>query len=292
MRPYLRVANVLEDRIDTSDILQMNFSPEEYEVYALQPGDILLNDGQSPELVGRPAMYRGEIPGVCYQNHLIRFRSGDAVDPEFALLVFRHYLHSGRFRDVARWTTNIATLSKNRFAALTFLLPSRDEQTAIVAEARRRLDASSRQQESVRQALSRLPEMESELLKTAVAGQLVPNETEGETGAELLTRLGPVPSPSKAPKSSSVSLEEVDQVPQSPPASAAHALPFLAGILAQRSAPVPLPELFRLAGFDRDRPSDVEEFYIALRAELGHSIREFGEGRDNHKVEVIPHATN
>lgn len=29
MRPYLRVANVFEDRIDTSDILQMNFEPDE-----------------------------------------------------------------------------------------------------------------------------------------------------------------------------------------------------------------------------------------------------------------------
>jgi hypothetical protein len=33
MRPYLRVANVFEDRIDTSDILRMNFEPEEVATY-------------------------------------------------------------------------------------------------------------------------------------------------------------------------------------------------------------------------------------------------------------------
>jgi type I restriction enzyme S subunit len=58
MRPYLRVANVYEDRIDTSDVLEMNFTPAEYETYRLEYGDILLNEGQSKELVGRPAMYR------------------------------------------------------------------------------------------------------------------------------------------------------------------------------------------------------------------------------------------
>ena len=291
MRPYLRVANVLEDRIDTTDILQMNFSSEEYEVYALRPGDILLNDGQSPELVGRPAMYRGEVPGACYQNHLIRFRAGEAVDPEFALLVFRHYLHSGRFRDAARWTTNIATLSQKRFAALSFPLPSLDEQAEIAAEARRRLDASASQQETVRQALSRLPEMERELLAMAVAGELAPNETEGESGAELLARLGPPPQ-DKAKRPPARSPKEGNQVSQHASRSAASAGPFLAGALAERAAPVPLPELFRLAGLDRDRPADVEEFYIALRAELGHSIREVGEERENRTVEVIGDAAD
>jgi type I restriction enzyme S subunit len=75
MRPYLRVANVFEDRIDISDVKRMNFTPREFEVYLLKEGDILLNEGQSLELVGRPAMYRNEIPDCCFQNTLIRFRA-------------------------------------------------------------------------------------------------------------------------------------------------------------------------------------------------------------------------
>ncbi len=43
MRPYLRVANVYEDRIDLSDVMEMNFTPEEFETYKLKHGDILLN---------------------------------------------------------------------------------------------------------------------------------------------------------------------------------------------------------------------------------------------------------
>jgi type I restriction enzyme, S subunit len=132
MRPYLRVANVYEDYIDTSDIAEMNFSPKEFETYRLKPGDILLNEGQSLDLVGRPAMYRGEIPGACFQNTLVRFRSGPAVLPAFALLVFRAYLHTQRFQKIARWTTNIAHLGAERFASLPFPVPPLAEQRRIV----------------------------------------------------------------------------------------------------------------------------------------------------------------
>ena len=98
MRPYLRVKNVFEDRIDLTDVKQMEFSDDEYQRYKLEPGDILLNEGQSPELIGRPAMYRGELPGVCFTNSLIRFNPRTDIDGRYALYLFRHYLRSGRFR--------------------------------------------------------------------------------------------------------------------------------------------------------------------------------------------------
>ena len=37
MRPYLRVANVLDDRIDATDVMAMNFDDEEFERYRLHP---------------------------------------------------------------------------------------------------------------------------------------------------------------------------------------------------------------------------------------------------------------
>ena len=60
MKPYLRVANVFEDRINTSSIMEMHFEGAEFDKYRLRYGDVLLNEGQSPELLGRPAIYVGE----------------------------------------------------------------------------------------------------------------------------------------------------------------------------------------------------------------------------------------
>jgi type I restriction enzyme S subunit len=292
MRPYLRVANVAEDRIDTTDIMEMNFSPEEYEIYELRPGDILLNDGQSPELVGRPAVYRGEVPGACYQNHLIRFRAGPEVDPEFAVLVFRHYLHARRFRDVARWTTNIATLSLKRFSDLPFPLPPIEEQAEIVGQARRLLSETASQQASLRESLFHLPEAEAELLAAAVSGALVPADEAEEPAAELLDRLGEPPvEKATAGKRAKKTPEEAGSVPKRSAASRADGKP-LPEVLAIQQVPLPLPDLFRLAGFDRDKPSDVEEFYVALRQDVGRSIRLAGGGPENALVEAADDAAH
>jgi len=113
-------------------VKEMNFSNDEFERYRLHPGDILLNEGQTPELLGRPAMYRGIPEEVAFTNSLIRFRSGPKVDPRWALLVFRRHMHFGRFTRESRITTNIAHLSAARFKTVEFPVPPIEEQRRIV----------------------------------------------------------------------------------------------------------------------------------------------------------------
>lgn len=186
MRPYLRVANVFEDRIDVSSVLEMNFSPEEYQTYSLRRGDILLCEGQSPELVGRPAMYRDEVPGACFQMTLIRFRAYAGVSPTFALLVFRAYLHLGRFQQAARWSTNIAHLSTGRFAEMEFPLPPLAEQERIVQEAERRLQSADDLASTLNLISERISVVRHAALARAFVGALVPAATDAEPAASLL----------------------------------------------------------------------------------------------------------
>jgi hypothetical protein len=281
LRPYLRVANVLEDRIDLSDLNEMHFSPDELEKYTLQSGDVLRNEGQSPELVGRPAMYRGEQPGLCFQNALLCFRAGATVEAEFALLVFRHYLHSGQFRRVSRRSTNIAHLSRTRFAELLFPVPPIAEQRAIVKEARDRLDASAQQRSSITDALARLPDMTAELLAAAATGALAPQPQEG-TGAQHLALLGPPP-PEK-PTAREPRDQEANPMPKSTrPHDSRQAL---AQLLIDRG-PLRLPELCKAAGFDTNDTGDIETFYTMLRDELGRTIRAVGNPSENQQLEAI-----
>ncbi|MFV8849670.1 restriction endonuclease subunit S [Serratia fonticola] len=132
MTPYLRVANVHDNEIRVDDVKFMNFTPEEKVIFSLQYGDILLNEGQSLELVGRPAIFKNEIAGACFQNTLIRFRVNEFISNEYALAYFRHCLYSGRFQKAATQTTNIAHLSVSRLAPIEFPLPSYSEQLKIV----------------------------------------------------------------------------------------------------------------------------------------------------------------
>jgi type I restriction enzyme, S subunit len=169
MRPYLRVQNVFEDRIDLSDIMEMDFPREDFEKYQLVPGDLLLNEGQSPELLGRPAIYRGELPAACFTNTLIRFRAAAGVCVEFALLVSRHNMHAGRFVDEGMITTNIAHLSIGRLATVEFPLPPLGEQRRIVAEADRRLSLVQDVEVEVNANLKRAERLRQATLSKAFA---------------------------------------------------------------------------------------------------------------------------
>ncbi len=189
MRPYLRVANVHEDRIDLGDVKEMHFPPEQLARYELQPGDILLNEGQSPEFVGRPAMYRGDLPGACFTNSLIRFRPFDFVDGEYVLLVFLRHLRFGRFQREAQITTNIAHMAARRFKRVEFPVPPLDEQREIVQDVRRQLSLLDAFDAELRTALRRSESLRGGILAAAFRGKLAPQDPADEPASELLARI-------------------------------------------------------------------------------------------------------
>lgn len=131
LRPYLRVANIFEGYIDASDVLEMKFTEAEYNRYRLQLSDILLNEGQSLELVGRCALYRGLPEDCCFQNTLIRFRSSGSILPDFALILLTYFWKTGAFARIASQTTSIAHLGVSRFGSLRIPLPPLQEQKKI-----------------------------------------------------------------------------------------------------------------------------------------------------------------
>jgi len=189
MRPYLRVANVHQERIDTSDVMWMNFTPEEFAAYSLKSGDILLNEGQSKELIGRPAMYRDEVPGTCFTNTLVRFRSASAVLPEFALIVFLHYMKSGDFQKIAKITTNIAHLGAGRFAEMSFPVPSIEEQREIVERVERQNSVYTQLIAEVACRRRHVGSLRQSVLKAGFSGALVAPDPSDGSASLLLERI-------------------------------------------------------------------------------------------------------
>lgn len=135
LRPYLRTKNVFDGRIDLNDVLEMPMTDADFARYSLRYGDILLNEGQSIELVGRCAMYKDEFQGPCaIQNQLVRFRARDSVSASFCAHLFRYCQLTGVFAKIALQTTSVAHLGVSRFARLMLAWPhDAGEQEAIAA---------------------------------------------------------------------------------------------------------------------------------------------------------------
>ena len=165
---YLRVANIKDDRIDFDDLNKMDFDSSHFAKYQLEPGDILVSEGQSPELLGQSAIFRGCSKPLCFQKTLHRFRAyAGLVTPEFAQLVFRSHLYSGVFRKFGSITTNIGHLTLNRFKAVWFPLPPLAEQHRIVAETDRRLSLIRVAEAQVAANLARAQRLRQSILQAA-----------------------------------------------------------------------------------------------------------------------------
>jgi type I restriction enzyme S subunit len=144
MRPYLRSANVTWSGLDLSDVKEMNFDPAEADAFELQPGDLLLNEASgSPNEVGKPAIWRGEIDGCCFQNTLLRARP-HAVRGPYLYWYCRSAALAGLFGEAGRGV-NIRHLGKSALVSFPLPLPPWAEQDRIVAaieEHLSRLDAA------------------------------------------------------------------------------------------------------------------------------------------------------
>jgi type I restriction enzyme S subunit len=135
-RSYLRTKNVFDGRIDVEDVLTMPMTDAQFQQFRIIPGDVLLNEGQSLELVGRCAMYQGEYPEPCaIQNQLLRFRARAGVSAEFSSHLFRYCQQTGVFARIALQTTSIAHLGGTRFERLLLPWPENEQEQRAIAEA-------------------------------------------------------------------------------------------------------------------------------------------------------------
>ncbi len=132
-RPYLRVANVQRGLLDLREIKTINVPDEDMPKLRLEIGDILLCEGNSAELVGRGAIWGGEIDDCVHQNRVLRVRLDQAsVLPEFVLAVINCAHGQSYFRSKAKRTTNLASINSREVAGLPIPLPSVPEQRNLL----------------------------------------------------------------------------------------------------------------------------------------------------------------
>jgi type I restriction enzyme S subunit len=185
--PVLRMGNIQGGKLDWTDLV---YTSDETEVarYALEPGDVLFNRTNSPELVGKAAVYQGERPAI-FAGYLIRVRCSADLLPEY----LNYCLGSPAGRDYCRRVKSDGVSQSNinakKLADFEFLLPSFEEQREIVRRCDRLLEAASAIESRCRVASRTAARGQQAALAKAFRGELVPQDPADEPADVLLERL-------------------------------------------------------------------------------------------------------
>lgn len=138
--PYIRNANVQWNRIDLSDVYEMDFTEWEEKKFALRPGDLLVCEGGEP---GRCAVWEGQIQRCCYQKAVHRLRPiAGACEPRFVMYRLQYGALREEFQN-SHGQTTIAHLPAIRLARLIVPVPPVEEQQQIAAVLDRQIGSTA-----------------------------------------------------------------------------------------------------------------------------------------------------
>jgi type I restriction enzyme S subunit len=141
--PYLRVANVQDGHIDTTEMKTVAVREEEVGQFLLHRGDVLMTEGGDIDKLGRGAIWDGSISPCLHQNHIFRVRADRSrLNPHYLAAVIAAEYGKRYFMRIAKRTTNLASINKTQLRAFPIPLPPFDEQERIievVAAAERRI---------------------------------------------------------------------------------------------------------------------------------------------------------
>lgn len=167
-RPYLRNSNVQWDRIETNDLLVMNFPPRERDRYRVREGDMLVCEGGQP---GRAAIWDGRVPEIYYQKALHRVRSRGRSSVRWLFYCLRAATTMNVFAAEGNATT-IAHLTGEQLKSHRFPFPPREDQDRITVGLDREGAHVSQFIGAVERQGRTLAERRQAVITAAVTGQL------------------------------------------------------------------------------------------------------------------------
>ena len=184
----LRMGNLQNGEIDWSNLAYTS-DEEEIKKYLLKPGDVLFNRTNSPELVGKTSIYRGEMPAI-YAGYLIK------LDYEKNIVVgdyLNYYLNSSKAKEyymqVKTDGVSQSNINAKKIGEFEIPLPSLPEQHEIVRLIDDLLARERAAQQAAEQALASIDLMKKSILARAFRGELGTNKASEASALELLKQV-------------------------------------------------------------------------------------------------------
>jgi type I restriction enzyme, S subunit len=178
---HLRMNNIGRNfQLNFDKVRTINATKKQLEKYRLEKGDLIFNNTNSPELVGKSFLFNDER--LClYSNHLTRCRvKKDLILPEWLLFYIRGKWLRRDFERMCNKWINQAAVGGNKFKKMQIPIPSLTEQKQILkilTNASKQFEKISDFEKTIKirdtQNQILLQKIQSSILDVAFSGKLV-----------------------------------------------------------------------------------------------------------------------
>jgi type I restriction enzyme S subunit len=169
----LRMGNLFEGNLLLDKLKYLPKSHDEFPELLLEPDDLLFNRTNSPELVGKTAVYKGKPYPCSFASYLIRARFINGVDPNFICYFINSNYGRQWIKSVVSQQVGQANVNGTKLQALFVPLPPHNEQGIIVSEVENKFSIIDGIEKEVDRNLIRADRLRQSVLKKAFSGKLI-----------------------------------------------------------------------------------------------------------------------
>ena len=186
--PVLRMGNIQNAKLDWADLVYSSDGDEIAE-YLLRDGDILFNRTNSPELVGKTAIYRGERTAI-FAGYLIRVNHiRTVVESQYVNLFLNSHVARQHGNSIKTDGVNQSNINGAKLSNYPFPYCSIEEQREIVSIVDKNISLVDEMESGIIDELQKADALRQSILKKAFSGQLVAQDQHDEPASVLLDRI-------------------------------------------------------------------------------------------------------
>jgi type I restriction enzyme S subunit len=169
--PVLRMGNIQNRKLVWNDLKYSN-NKEDNTKYLLKYNDVLFNRTNSPEWVGKTAIYKGEMPAI-FAGYLIRIIiKKDLLDADYLNYFLNSKIAKNYGDTVVISSVNQANINGTKLKTYPIPLPCLKEQQKIVKKLNSLSEQTKKLESIYTQKLQDLKELKKSILQKAFNGEL------------------------------------------------------------------------------------------------------------------------
>ena len=169
--PVLRMGNIQDGQLDWGNLVYTD-DKDEIAKYLLKHNDVLFNRTNSPELVGKTAIYKSEMPAI-FAGYLIRIRrKEELLDADYLSYFLNSQIAFDYGKTVVISSVNQANINGTKLKGYPIPAPSITVQKIIVKELDALREETQRLESLYQHKLAALDALKKSLLHQAFSGEL------------------------------------------------------------------------------------------------------------------------